>query len=785
MADKGLQIVSGKEFVRSSGKLPKEIKAKLVKTTNSLFDDVPALGAHLEKIQCADDDIYSLRIDNCYRLILKHPNKGNAVFLLYVDKHDEAYEWAKRHCTSVNTATGGIQTSVHLTNTIVEENGEFKVNPKLSVLSDDDMKLFEIPQEYWNQLRTQIFTPKQLVGYKSILSYETYSILEEMLCGLPLDRALALYKEISAPVEVKPHRNSDMIPMFQNVSDDDLMRLGVPDQYLNLVRAVKMEEELVNLDHVLPEDAMQSLYALRNGETVDSILKLTYSDSTPVKEEDYEAALQNPITKSQFAAVENEEALEALLKYPTAQWRAYLHPSQRRLIERHYGGPARIIGGAGTGKTVVIVHRAKYLTHFCPEGEKVFITSFNKSLVADIDERLNTICTSEERSKIEVLNIDKKTYDVAKSIGIRIKYGRDIENIWDAAIGVAEIDPDKYSKAFIMDEWTDVIQAQQLKTKEAYCKAQRVGRSKRLDSASREEIWKVFEVYKKICETKKIVDVDWAQNQCAEACTANPNLCHYYSILVDECQDLRAPAYRFLRSIAGEQRPDDIFFSGDSRQRIYKGRASLSQCGIVINNRSNTLKLNYRTTAEIYGSAIKVQQEYQYDDLDGKTVDQDLCTCIFHGEKPVMRSFENESAELDALVDSIRQKVQSGIPEQEICVLVRTRRMIGKCMKKLASSGFRVLELSNMQNDDLQIPGVRIATMHRVKGMEYSCVYIPFMTNTYMPYQEELSKAEDEADQQDIIKKEANLLSVAMTRARQFVWLSYSGEPSQYLKKIG
>ena len=783
MSKEHLQVVTGTEFAKASAKLPKEIRAKLSKATSSLFNDVGSFGAHQEKIQAADDDIYSLRVDDDYRIIMKQPNGGNVVFLLYVDKHDDAYAWAKKHCTRINASTGGIQTSVAMAPNIVRDNGRARPNAKLSALTDDNMRTLGIPPKYWEQLRTQIFTPNHLMGYKKILSYEAYSTLEEMMNGLPVDEAMVLFSEISQSIEVEDLTPEDNIPgLFATISDEDLLSLGVPSQQLNLVRSVKLEKELINLASVLPEDAMQSLYALRDGESVDAIKKLTYTDSTPVDNDDYTAALKNPITKSQFASIEDEEAMKALLEYPAAQWRAYLHPSQRRLIERHYGGPARIIGGAGTGKTVVIVHRARYLTQFCGDDEKVLVTSFNKSLVADIEERLSTICSSKELQKIEVITVDKKTYEITKKLGYSIKYDRDIKPVWEYAIRVSGIGS-KFTLEFIMDEWIHVIQAQQIKTKETYYKAQRTGRSKRLDQASREQLWKVFEIYQTRCKEQKIMDTDWAQNMCAESCLGK-KLYRYYSILVDECQDLRAPAYRMLRALAGDQRQDDIFFSGDARQRIYKGRASLSQCGIMINNRSNTLKLNYRTTAEIYDAAMKIQQEYQYDDLDGKTVEHDLCTCIFHGERPTINGYTYENAEWNSLVEDIQKKIKSGIPSQEICILVKTNRLVGECANRLMAKGIQCLQLSNQQNDDLSISGIRLATMHRVKGMEYACVYIPFMTSDYMPSRRELVNAEDEDAKQEILLEEANLLSVAMTRAKRYVWLSYSGTPSQYIEKL-
>ena len=779
------QVVTTAEFMEASAKLPRETRDRLNKATSAFFHDNGSFDSDYETIQTVDSDIYSLGIDDNYCIIYKRPDNKNTFFLLYVGKHDDAYDWARTHITQVNPSTGGIQTSVALAPNIIREDGRIKTNPKLNKLSDTDMLKMGIPEGYWKQLRTQVFSPNQLVGYKDYLTYETYCVLEAMMNGLPYDEAMQMYEDMTAPLVVKPIDTTEIEPLFSAVTDQNLLKVGIPQQYLNLVRNVRTETELISLEKVLPEDAMQSLYALYKGESIEAILKLTYSDSDPVEDNDFEAALLNPITKSQFASIEDEEAFHALLEYPAAQWRVFLHPSQRRMIERHYGGPARIIGGAGTGKTVVIVHRAKYLTQFCGPEEKVLVTSYNKSLVADIRARLATICTQDELEKIEVIHVDGKTKELAKSL-LRyvISYGDTINDLWDYALKQTGLQS-KYKRDFVEDEWIYLVQAKKVETKEEYIKIDRRGRSKGLDrSLAREEVWSIFEAYMQRARSLRIIDSDWAQNLIANECLKNVSICSYHSVLVDECQDLRAPAFRMLRAMAGKQHQDDIFFSGDSRQRIYKGTTSLSQCGISINNRSNTLKINYRTTAEIYESAMKIQQGYQYDDLDGKSVDQDLCTCIFHGEAPVVRNFLNENEEWNAIVNDIKRRIRNGISSQDICILVTTNQKARECTMKLKREGLESLQLSKEQNDDLGLPGIRTATMYRVKGMEYACVYIPFLRSEYLPANWELRKCEDDAAEQELIKNRANLLSVAMTRAKRYVWLSYSGRPSRYLANM-
>lgn len=789
-----IKIALGATFSDACKQLPKEIRAKVAKAQSQFFSGPFAMGLHQEKVQGADTDIYSCRLDQDYRIIYKRPEGINAVFFLYVGKHDDAYAWAETHCCGVNTFTGGIQTSAAITPKVNRTPGSPKPLPRLSKLSDEQLKTLEIPDIYWEQLRTKIFLAGHLLGYKSLLTEATYAVLEEIVGGMSVSDAMDLYAEWNAPINVPEiEARPTATPLFDAFTNEELVSVGIPTEYLDLVRTVRTEPELNGLSGKLPEEAMQSLYALRSGESIASIIKSTFSDSKPVGIDDFKAAMDNPITKSQFAVMEDEAALKAFMDAPMEKWRVFLHPTQRRLAEHNYAGPARITGGAGTGKTVVIVHRAKMLAKLCDDGEKVLVTTYSSTLADDIAKRLSSICSAEELSRIEVTTVDAVARKLAGKLRISIKYNwskpgsaGDLDKLWAEAVGASGREQ-KFEIGFFMDEWQDVIQAQQIDTLERYLIAQRGSRGKRLDKRNREDVWAVFEQYKNLCEKKKCADIDYAENLIASFFAADPETKErglYRSILVDECQDLRAPAFRMLRAIAGQQRQNDLYFSGDSRQRIYHGQASLSQCGIVVNNRSSMLKLNYRTTAEIYDTAIRVQQGYQYDDLDGKALEQDKCVCIFHGEKPVIQGFDSLEDEMDAIASDIKNRLDAGIPANEICVMNRMNKWCFGCEKGLAQRGIQTLVLKNNQADDPSIEGVRIATMHRVKGMEFTCVYIIGASAVNMPPREIFSKAESDEERQELMKQEANLLSVAMTRAKQVVWVTYEKSPSVLLQSI-
>ena len=202
-------------------------------------------------------------------------------------------------------------------------------------MNSNDLATAErIPDAYWEQLRTKIFLAGQLVGYKSLLNEATYAVLEEIVGGMTVKDALDLYDAFNEPVNVPEiTARPEAEPMFGAFSDEDLISVGVPSDYLDLVRTVRTEPELSGLSGKLPEEAIQSLYALRSGETIDAIRKATFSDSRPVEPDDFATALDNPITQSQFAVMEDEAALQAFMEAPMEKWRVFLHPTQRWLVE--------------------------------------------------------------------------------------------------------------------------------------------------------------------------------------------------------------------------------------------------------------------------------------------------------------------------------------------------------------------------------------------------------------------------------------------------------------------
>ncbi len=692
-------VAISQDFFNSFAALPKSKQNKVMEFLSKFRSNPEANGFNYEKIQKASDpNMRSVRIDDTYRAILIREDGSNVYLLLWVDHHDEAYEWAVRKRCVLNHATGSIQ---------VYESQEASPEP-VQTASENEKAIFAA------------------------------------------------------------------------LDDETLKKLGVPEELLGFVRALT-ESGFDGAKDKLPRDAFEALDYVRVGLDPKEVIAELYGDTSAEKTDDMAAALQNPITKMQFYIAEGEEDLKAMMNAPLELWRVYLHPSQRRIVKKEYKGPVRILGGAGTGKTVVAMHRAKELASHCLGNERILFTTFTENLAADIQDNLRKICTPDVMKHIEVVHLDQwvNRYLRAHDYPYSIVYGDPIEEIWKKAeiAGGEDFDlPD----GFFQEEWETVVQAQNLQSLAEYVKASRPGRGIRLDRKRRMQVWKVFEEYRAMMDAEKICDSACAMNECAHLLTSGPEVRLYKSVIVDEGQDFGASAYRLIRAIAGNEHPDDLFIVGDAHQRIYKNKVTLSRCGINVRGRSGKLRMNYRTTEEIRHSAMNVLAGLSFDDLDGGIDDGKGYISLSHGERPEVISYAAQDQEADALIKSIQDNITAGIDPREICVVARTNTLVGEYKKYLTAAGLSCFEVKRKQADDRSRMGVRLATMHRVKGLEFTVVYIVAANKNYVPLKSAVNRT-DPTEREAAMTGERCLLYVAMTRAKKLVKISAYGTVSPFL----
>ena len=582
--------------------------------------------------------------------------------------------------------------------------------------------------------------------------------------------------------EVTVEKTVEKETIFAKYSDAQLLRMGLPEEQLPMVKSIETLDEFYALKKSLPEDAYEGLEWLAHDFDYDEVVSTLYEKETePVSDEDFAAALQSDSSKKSFVIVDGEEELKRIMAEPLEKWRIFLHPTQRRIVNRDYSGPARVLGGAGTGKTVVAMHRAKRLAGELEQGKKVLFTTFTRNLADDIKENLRKIASVDQMRQIEVVNLDSLVSSFLREQGYEYKvcFSDELDKVWDDAIAAAGGTLD-YTKNFYIDEWVKVVQSQEAYSKEKYIKASRIGRGLRLDRIKRTKVWGVFEEYMRICDERKLRDSEYAMYECRIILEKQYTSGRYENIIVDEGQDLSPSAYRLIRSLAGEPHKNDIFIVGDAHQRIYRNKAVLSKCGINVRGRARKLRINYRTTEEIRKYAFGLLKGVSFDDLDEAYDDGDNCQSLTHGEVPQIKRFNTPEEELEFLINEIKSLEAAGVPQKDICIVARTHKMIDAYKDGLRANGIVSFEITTNKVDDRSRNEVRIATMHRVKGLEFNYIFAAGVNNKALPNGVR-SDFSDDVSLEEFETEEKCLLYVALTRARVGAYVTCYGKMSSLI----
>lgn len=574
----------------------------------------------------------------------------------------------------------------------------------------------------------------------------------------------------------------EKVALFALAKDDDLLRLGVPEVQLDLVRSFVNKEDFYKSESAMPHDVYEHLSWLVEGFPMEEVLELVSEEqNSSAFSEDLAAALDVPTTLKSFVVVDGEDELRRIMAEPLEKWRVFLHPTQRKIVQKEYSGSARVLGGAGTGKTVVAMHRAKHLASKCEGQQRILMTTFTANLAADIRENLRKICTLEELRRIEVIHLDAWVNQFLRESGFSAQIGYDdvINPLWERAVLLANIDL-PYETTFYEEEWNRIVIAQEALTLEKYVKATRNGRGTRLDRKKRMQVWKVFENYQNLMKENQIRDINTAMYESTKLLQSAGRKPRYASIIIDEGQDFSDNAYRLIRALAGEEHPNDIFIVGDSHQRIYRNYPTLSKCGINVRGRSSILKINYRTTEEIRKHAFALLNGISFDDLDEDLDLGDKCQSLTHGEKPIVENFENANDEFDFLLREVKKLKENGVSLTDICVVARTKKLVDDYIALFTRAGIRSYAIKRNKVDDRSFDGLRVATMHRVKGLEFKYVFIAAVNNRIIPLPFAINKT-DAVSEVESITSEKCLLYVAMTRAQKGVYITSYGRPSEFL----
>lgn len=715
-----LKIAISQDFFMAFSKLPKPAQKKTMEFVSKFQQNPRSTGINYEKINDARDAAYrSTRVNQNYRAIIRKPDNGNTFLLLWVDNHDAAYDWARRHKFQINPTTGAIQ----------------------------------------------IFEP------------EDGTALE------PQPTPAATQAPAAAAPAEEP---TPATPLF-NLHDESLLSLGVPEPLLERVRSLSSEHMLERMEKQLPVEVFEALYLIAAGTSWADIERdYIHKPSEPVDPTDIDAALSRPESQRFFHVVEDELELTEMLEAPLEHWRVFLHPSQRKLVNRNWNGPVRLLGGAGTGKTVVAMHRARWLAKNALPAEsnaKVLFTTFTANLALDIETNLRKICTAEEMQRIEVKHVDRWVSDFLR----RHEYPHEIvyadrdskyQQIWNQALTL--VDPSlEQPDSFYKEEWERVVLPQRVHSKVDYFKATRTGRGVALNRKQRALIWPVFEELRSQLHQQGLRTFEDATLDTTELLKQHPQHALYRSVVIDETQDMGPEALALLRQLVAED-SNDIFAVGDGHQRIYRRKAVMSHCGIKIVGRSHKLRINYRTTEEIRRFAVAVLENAVVDDLDGESDTSNDYRSLMHGENPVVAVHTTPNEEAVYIADEVQKLIDEGTRTQDICIATRTKHFFEDIEPQLVNRGSQT-HIVSASKDNRNSPGVRFATMHRIKGLEFRYMFIASVNAGVVPLKLATEGTEDPVEKRSRDLNERALLHVAATRAIKGLYISTSGFKSPYL----
>ncbi len=590
---------------------------------------------------------------------------------------------------------------------------------------------------------------------------EEYVVPHAGPVGAASDPAEAM---VAASASVQPPKQKPLL--FAGKADEDLLSYGVPPEWLADVRSAD-EDTLLELADHLPAEAAEALLELAMGGIPKPVLA-TQPGADP---------FSHPDAQRRFRVMKDVDELERALNSPWEKWTVFLHPAQRQWVERDYSGPARVSGSAGTGKTIVALHRAVYLARQ-NQDSRVLLATFSETLASALGTKLQNLISNQPRlaERLEIHSmaaIGKRLYMAywgKPKLATQSETSR-------LLLEAAKPDPSlKFSPRFMLGEWNDLVDAWQLKTWDAYRDVKRLGRKTRLSEAQRLALWAVFDRLQAALARGGLITHAEMFTRLAEK-TATLRQPAFDFVVVDEAQDVSVAQLKFLAAIGasqGQVRPNSLFFAGDLGQRIFQQPFSWKSLGVDIRGRSRTLHINYRTSHQIRAQADQLLGP-DVSDVDGNTEDRRGTVSVFNGPAPEVRSFKSDADECKAVTAWLLERVKDGLAPHELGVFVRSDAQVARAVAAVSAAGipFSLLD----ENVDTVNGQACVCTMHLAKGLEFRAVVVMACDDEVIPLQERIEAVTDDADLEDVYNTERHLLYVACTRARDRLLVT-SAEPS-------
>ncbi|RFU14353.1 ATP-dependent helicase [Rhodobacteraceae bacterium W635] len=529
--------------------------------------------------------------------------------------------------------------------------------------------------------------------------------------------------------------------LFEGEADDALLSWGVPEDWLDVVRDAT-DDTVLDIAGHLPAEAGEALLQAATGGRPQPTMPVEGADP-----------FAHPDAGRRFRVMENVDELRAALEAPWERWAVYLHPAQREYVDRDFNGPARVIGSAGTGKTVVALHRAVRLAQ--NPGARVLLTTFNSGLAEGLGRKMPLLAGEDVRARITAKALGPLIAEVhAERFGPRgIASDDEIRALLQDGAAASDA---SFTADFLYDEWSLVVDAWDIRDLDTYRDLPRLGRKVRMPAARRDAAWAIFEGVRAALSAQGMKTEAQLAHDLAES-GALP----FTHAVIDEAQDISVPELRLLGKALGSAE-NGLFFAGDIGQRIFRAPFPWAATGVEIRGRSRSLKVNYRTSHQIRRYSDDLLPETLVEP-DGSEENRLGVTSVFDGAAPEVHSFATRADEVAAVNAWLESLLQSGVPSDDVVCLVRTSSLVAEIAPMLP---------------------IRVMSMHAAKGAEYRAVAVLALDQDMVPLEARLLSANDEARLDEIINTERHLLYVAASRARDHLWLSGVAPVSDFLQDL-
>lgn len=581
--------------------------------------------------------------------------------------------------------------------------------------------------------------------------------------------------EITLP-ELKIQTNG----LFQEYSDEELMQIGVPESFLALVKGIKDLNGLEKAEKYLPTDSFENLFYLSEGINIHQIIAEINEGKT--KSNNPEEQFESINNKRSFVEVD-DTLMEEIINGDLSKWQIFLHPSQRKLVESTFKGSVKVTGGAGTGKTVVALHRLKYVSSLPGNNDqrKVVFTTYTNALTANLIELAKKLQI--DNSKTRIVNIDTLVKELAIEAKVITKSTRILDmynskssaEVWEE---ILEKNLTEFDTNFLSGEYQSVILYNDLKDLDTYLNTSRIGRARQITRKKKMEIWFLVEKYNQYKNDNDLVDRSELFNKTYRHFKSKETK-PFRNLIADEVQDLSNVELRFLRSLV-EEKENDLFLVGDPYQKIYARKINFSAAGISVRgNRSKQLRINYRTSEEIKRLAISTIKGLNYDDFDGEVEKLSGYLSLFHGDKPTYEIYRTKNEEIQSIVDQVQELKLNGLKYDEMAVGFRTK----DALKELKTSlhKLKIPYNDNSTSVTNNSGGMVLSTFHGLKGLEFKAVFLSDVNNRTCPLHFSGLSDKEEQEKLDYINSEKSLVYVAMTRAINILRITGTGVKSELI----